>query len=42
VFHRDNIAANQVRADDQSQDRQGVGPHRTGIAARACRRGDRI
>ena len=35
-------SADQVRACDQPQDREGAGPHRAPNAARACRRGDRI
>src|SRR5262249_3379983 len=35
-------AANQVRVDHQPQDRQGIGSHRAGDAARPRRRGDRM
>ena len=35
-------AADQIRAGDQSQDCQGAWPHRSAIAARHRRRGDRI
>jgi len=31
-----------IRAGDQSQNRQGTGPHNSAISACPCRRGDRI
>jgi len=34
--------AKKVRADHQSQNRQGVGPYRAAIASRQCQRGDRV